>query len=137
MNLTQYLAENPVNDLEEKIFISDRFKDEKGKAALFTIKIMTSKEHSSYQKEATRINARAKDVKFDNDIFNKLIVINHCVDPNLKDAASIKKAGCTTPEQFADKCLKAGELQTIATAVMELSGFSNDINKEIDEVKNS
>lgn len=128
--LTQFLIENPVDNLTAEIVVSGRLAK-----FPFTIKAMTGPEFSEYQKLATRVGKNKK-VEFNTKVFQELVVLNHTVEPNFRDADSIKKAGCATPEQFLYKSLLAGEIAEIAQQVSSLSGFDKDTDETIEEAKN-
>ena len=133
MTLSQFLADNPVNNLTAEIYVSERFK----KAGFpFKIRAMSGQEFSSYQKQATAVG-RHKQINFDNQLFNELVVLNHCVVPNFKDAAEISSVGCSSPEQFLYSRLLAGEIVELAQQIVKLSGFDQDIDGQVEEVKNS
>lgn len=130
-NLMQFLIDNPVDNLTDEVVIS-------GRLAKFPFKIkgMTGPEFSEYQKLSTKIS-RHKKVEFDSKTFNELVVLNHTLNPNFRDAESIKKAGCQTPEQFLYKSLLAGEINELAQQITALSGFDKDIEDTVEEAKNS
>lgn len=130
-SLLDFLVENPINDITEEIVVSQRLSKFR-----FTIKGMTGPEFTEYQTAATAIG-RHKKVQFNSKLFNELVVINHTVEPNFRDAEAIKKAKCTTPEQFLYKSLLAGEIQELADRISSLSGFDKDLDETIDEAKNS
>lgn len=127
----QFLIDNPVDNLTDEVIIS-------GRLAKFPFKIkgMTGPEFSEYQKLSTKIS-RHKKVEFDSKTFNELVVLNHTLEPNFRDAESIKKAGCQTPEQFLYKSLLAGEINELAQQITALSGFDKDIEDTVEEAKNS
>lgn len=129
--LLEFLIENPVDDLTSEVIVSNRLAK-----FPFKIKAMTGPEFSDYQKLATRIGKHKK-VEFDSKLFNEQVVLNHTVEPNFRDAENIKKAGCTTPEQFLYKSLLAGEIAELSQQISELSGFNRDIEATIEEAKNS
>lgn len=131
MNLTQFLTENPVDNLTEEIIISERLKNFK-----FKIKAMTGKEFSEYQKVSTSFGRHNK-ANFDSAKFSELVIINNTLEPNFKDADAIKKAGCATPTDFLYRSLLAGEITELTTQINTLSGFDNDINDVVEEAKNS
>lgn len=133
LTLTQFLLDNPQVDITEDVYVAERFKNAGLK---FTISAMSGEQFSAYQKEATAIG-RHKKVNFDSKRFNELVVINHTVNPNFKDADTIKKAGCQTPEQFLYLSLRAGEVVELANQISRLSGFDTDPEALVDEVKNS
>jgi len=135
MNLQDFLIANPVDNLTEEVAISPRFKDEKGNLLKFTIKAMTPAEFEEIRKKATRIK-KGKQVEFDNQLFNLSIAINHTVNPDFRNAESIKKLGVNTPEEYIQKVLLAGELSTLVQKINELSGFDVAMNDLVEEVKN-
>lgn len=130
-NLTQFLIENPVDNLTATVIVSPRLAK-----FPFTIKGMTGPEFSQYQKMSTKISKNKK-VEFDSKIFNELVVLNHTIEPNFRDAETVKKAGCQTPEQFLYKSLLAGEIQELAQQISSLSGFDRDMEETVEEAKNS
>ncbi len=129
--LLEFLAETPVDNITEEIVVSARLAQFK-----FKIRAMTGPEFSEYQKQATRIEGNKK-VKFDSKLFNELTVINHTMDPNFRDAEAIKKAGCTTPEQFLYRSLLAGEIAELSQQISKLSGFDKELQEVVEEAKNS
>ncbi|MEC0310185.1 XkdN-like protein [Paenibacillus lautus] len=135
MNLQDFLNANPVDNLTEEVAISPRFKDEKGNQLKFTIKAMTPAEFEDIRKKSTQIK-KGKKVEFDNQLFNLSIAINHTVNPDFRNAESIKKLGLATPEDYVQKVLLAGELSTLVQKINELSGFDVAMNDLVDEVKN-
>ena len=130
-NLMQFLIENPVDNLTEEVIVSPRLAK-----FPFKIKGMTGPEFAEYQKMSTKIGKKRK-VEFDSKTFNELVVLNHTLVPNFRDAESIKKAGCQTPEQFLYKSLLAGEISELAQEISALSGFDKDMEDEVEEAKNS
>lgn len=65
---------------------------------------------------------------------NAKIVAAGIVEPDLKDEALLKHLGVPTPAEAAKKIFK-GEVNKIATAISEISGFSDDEEDE-KEIKN-
>ncbi|MFK4171051.1 XkdN-like protein [Paenibacillus lautus] len=135
MNLQDFLNANPVDNLTEEVAISPRFKDEKGNPLKFTIRAMSPAEFEDIRKKSTQIK-KGKKVEFDNQLFNLSIAINHTVNPDFRNAESIKKLGLATPEDYVQKVLLAGELSTLVQKINELSGFDVGMNDLVDEVKN-
>lgn len=135
MNLSEFLAKNPVNNLTEEVYVSNRFVDENGNKLPFKIKAISGEAYASYRKEALKITKNG--AEFDTKRFNELIVINHTIDPNFRDAEAVKAAGCITPEQYMYRSLLAGEIDALAAKISELSGFNTTIEEAKEEVKNS
>lgn len=129
--LLQFLMENPVDNLTEEVIVSARLAKYP-----FKIRAMTGPEFSEYQKLATRVN-KGKKVEFNSKLFNEMVVLNHTVEPNFRDADTLKKAGCASPEQFLYKSLLAGEIAELSQQISNLSGFDRDMDASIDEAKNS
>lgn len=133
--LQDFLNENTIENITEEVVISDRFKDKDGNILKFKIKAMTEDEYEEARRSATRIGKKGK-VDFDEKKFNCSTIINNTLEPDFKDAQSIKKLGCITSEQYLSKVLLAGEISTLAEEIYKLSGFGVDVNELIDEVKN-
>lgn len=129
--LLQFLIDNPVDNLTTEVVVSNRLAN-----FPFKIKAMTGPEFSEYQKLATRIGKHKK-VEFNSKLFNEMVVLNHTVEPNFRDADTLKKAGCTSPEQFLYKSLLAGEIAELSQQISNLSGFDKDVESTVEEAKNS
>ncbi len=129
--LIDFLIENPVDNLTAEVVVSQRLAK-----FPFKIKGMTGPEFSEYQKLSTKIG-RHKKVEFDNKKFNEMVVLNHTIEPNFRDAESMKKANCQSPEQFLYKSLLAGEISELAQEISSLSGFDKDMEETVEEAKNS
>lgn len=134
--LQDFLNSNPIDDLTHDVPISDRFKDKNGKLLKFKIKVMDSDQYEEYRKKALTINVKQKKADLNLQKLNSLMVINHTIEPNFKDAESIKKVGCATPEQYLNKVLLPGEIQDLASEIQTLSGFNKDIGELVEEAKN-
>jgi hypothetical protein len=137
--LQAFLNANPVDGLTDDVAVSERFKGPDGKLLKFKIRVMTDKEFESYRKQAMTITAgrkKGRQVEMDMSRFNGLMVINHTVDPNFKDASSIQAMGCTAPEEYLAKVLLPGEIVQLAAEIQRLSGFDRDMDELVDEAKN-
>ena len=135
MNLQEFLNSHPIDNLTEEVVISSRFKDEKGNLLKFKIKAMTSAEFDEIRRASMQIR-KGRKVEFDSQKFNLKVVVHHTLVPNFKDAASIQKLGCQTPEDYVQKVLLAGEVATLAQKIQELSGFDVEMDELVEEAKN-
>lgn len=133
--LQDFLNTNVIDEITAEVAINERFKDKNGNLLKFKIKAMTEDEYESARRAATKIGKKGK-TDFNNTLFNNMVVINNTLEPNFKDAESIKKIGCVTPEQYLHKTLLAGEIVTLVEEITKLSGFGVDTEELIDEVKN-
>lgn len=129
--LLEFLIDNPVDDLTAEVVVSKRLA-----AYPFKIKGISGTEFAEYRKVATKVGRHRK-VEFDSKLFNELVVLNHTVEPNFRDAETIKKAKCMSPEQFLYKSLLAGEIEELANQISALSGFDATLEDTIEEAKNS
>ena len=132
-DLMSYLAQNPVDQLVQEIRIPGRLEK-------FPIKIkpMSPKQFHDYQQIATKLgNGGKQQTSFNTGKFHGLVVINHVVEPNLRDATALSAAGVSTPEEFLNKFFLSGEILELVEQISAISGFNkSDIELE-DEVKNS
>lgn len=131
-SLQEFLSQHPVDNVTETLTISDRLREHP-----FTIRAMTGPEYNSYQNICIENANNAKKRSFNTKKFNELVVVNHTLEPNFKDAEWLSKMGTMNSGQVLGKTLLAGEIQTLSDAIMTLSGFGIDMNEEIDEAKNS
>lgn len=135
MSLQEFLNANPVDNLTDEVAVSPRFKDKEGKPLMFTIRAMTTKEFESIRK-ASMDTRKGRKVEFDAQRFNIKTVIDHTVVPDFKDADSIQKLGCRTPEEYVQRVLLAGEVATLASEIQKLSGFDVEMEDLVEEAKN-
>lgn len=130
--LQKFLLENPVEDVTADIVISERLK-----GFHFKIKAITSGEYNQYQSVCIENPNSSKKRKFNTKKFNELVVLNHTVEPNFKDADWLKAAECVDSSRLINKTLLAGEVTEVAQQILKLSGFDNeDLEEEVEEVKN-
>ena len=137
--LKDFLLENAdVISKEVEVPVSPRFKDKEGNLLKFKIRPMSGDEFGKYQKQCTTLNVmgKKKETSFDSGKFNVLCIVNHCLDPNFKEAELIKGLGVQTPEQAVSKVLLAGEIVELGNQISRISGFDTDINEEIENAKN-
>lgn len=133
--LRAFLTENKdISNKEVEIFISTRFKDEKGKPIPFQVKPLSSSEMGEIQKKSSTISKKGEQT-FDSGKFNLLVAVNQCVDPDFRDVAWMKEVGVNTPTDLVESVLLAGEIAEISSKVMEISGFNQDINEEVEAAK--
>lgn len=131
--LQKFLLENPVDNISEEIILSKRLKDVK-----FKIRPMTGSEHQRYTNMCITNANNPKKRNFDLTKFQSLVVVNHTVEPNFKDAEwlATAKIADKDPMKLVSKVLLAGEIETLSEKILALSGFSEDIDELVDEVKN-
>ncbi|MDO4541308.1 MAG: hypothetical protein Q4C00_00570 [Bacillota bacterium] len=124
--LLDFLLEDSVEDLREKVVISHRLREHP-----FEIKAVTAGEMADYIKRCRR----GREV--DSAGFDLLLILNHCLEPDFRSAEALEKARCATPEELVNKTLRAGEIKALARAIYRLSGYEQGMAEMRDEVKNS
>ncbi|QUI25520.1 XkdN-like protein [Vallitalea pronyensis] len=132
--LQAFLNNHVVEDIQADVFVSKRFKDEKGELLQFKIRAITDSQMSEIQKICMRTGKKGK-VDFDVSKFNRLIAIKGSVEPQFEDAQSIKSVGCVTPEDYIKKVMLPGEIATLAEQIQTLSGYT-DLEDLKEQAKN-
>ena len=135
-DVTDYLLNNlDITTATAEVYVGDRF-IQVGKP--FLIRAMTPDEFEVWQKQCnkTKFVKGKRESEFNNKRFNELVAISCTIQPNFKDAETLKKAGCSTPEQFLYKALLAGEIMHLAGEISALSGFDKTLDEIKEEVKN-
>lgn len=133
--LTEFLLANPVDTIETEVVVSKRIKDTEGNLLKFRIKPMLNEQYLEYQNQCT-IPKKGGKIDFNTKRFNQLIILNHTIEPNFRNADLIKQAGCATPEQLLNKILLAGEIQALSEQIRQISGFTDSLDDLVEEVKN-
>jgi hypothetical protein len=133
--LQEFLNAHPVDGLTEEVVISDRFRGPDGELLKFKIKVMTNRAFEDARKKSTIVKKGGK-VEFDLQRFNNAIVIEHTLVPDFKDAASIQRLGCATPEDYLNRVLLPGEITELADRIQRLSGFNRSLDDLVEEAKN-
>lgn len=100
----------------------------------FTVKPITSEQFKEYQRRAQRKSGNT--IMVDQGKISQCILENHIVDPDFSDAKFLAKAQCPTAYDFLVRKIPAGLLQDIVDKVLNISGFNQDINIDIDNAKN-
>lgn len=134
--LQEFLNANPVDNLTAEVVVSDRFKDSEGNILKFKIRAMSSDEFEECRKKSMTITGgKRRNVELNLGKLNAAIVISCTLEPNFKDAESIQKLGCATPEQYLNRVLLPGEIVELSSQIQQLSGFK-DMDELIEEAKN-
>lgn len=127
---------HPETPENEKIVISDRFKDENGEVVPFEIRAITEGEADAIRKQATRTvknRTGAMETSMDAAKLTRLMVISGTVTPDFRAKELCDAYGVLDPEQALGKMLLAGEYAKLSEAILTLSGMGDNIE---DEAKN-
>jgi len=135
MTLQEFLNANQVDNITKEVIVSERFKDENGNIFKFKIKPISQKELGILRNKHTSYSKKGKLI-VDSPALTADLVINCTIEPNFKDSKSINSLGVVTSEQYIDKVLLAGEITILEQAIMNISGFGQDMSELIEQVKN-
>lgn len=127
--LQMFLMENPVDSITKEIKLNERLKD-----FTFVIKPLSIEEFNKYQKLCVKVNGKKRE--FDLKKYHELLIVNHTLTPNFKDADWLANAKVISPEALINKVLKAGEIADLAEQILNLSGFDEDVEECEEELKN-
>lgn len=121
MNVQDFLFETVGRVSETKKVKFKRFKSP------ITIKALSAEDLTLLRKRATTrtLNraTRLMEQNFDSDKFTTLVMTESVVNPDLNNAQLQKSWGCVgQPEKLLEKMLLAGEYNSLAEEVLELSG---------------
>ncbi len=138
--LDAFLAQNALKPENEKIVISDRFRDKDGKPVEWEIRALTQAEDEKIRRAATRVTGgrrgRPKTTEVDVYLYNLKTVVAAVVYPNLNDARLQDSYGVHGAEDLINKMLTAGEFTELFVAINELSGFDIDGEELEEQAKN-
>ncbi len=128
--LELFLMENPIDNIEKRVVVSERFK-----GLPFKVRPLTNDEYAELNKRALKIDGRK--VTFDTKKFNVLAAVQCTIEPNFRSAEAIEAHKVTTPEQYITKVLLPGEIAALAEKISKISGFERRDEEELmEEAKN-
>lgn len=129
-NVEDFLLEEANKTETKKVIISERLKD-----VVFEIRPLNNNDVKKSRSDAT--SYRNGKQKFDTFKFSEAICLAGCVKPNFRDASWISRSGMLTPSQLLIKTLRPGEIERLYVEISALSGFDEDFEALVDDVKNS
>lgn len=127
--LQALLGAKPATEITDQVKI-------KRLGAEFTIKALTGEDIDKIRDQATGPvkNGKKMEMKVNEEEVARLLIVKATVEPNFANADLLKHFGATDAGECVQKALLAGEIMTLQTAIMTLSGFDDE--EEIEEVKN-
>ncbi|WP_027399100.1 phage tail assembly chaperone [Anaerovorax odorimutans] len=125
---------NPIQVENKEVYISERFKDD-GKVVPFVIRPITQDENSKLIKEYTKKDKKGIET-FKQAEYTQALTASAVVSPDLTNSELQKAYGVFGETNLLKKMLLVGEYANLSIEVQKLSGLDNDINDEIEEVKN-
>lgn len=105
---------------------------------LFTIQALDGDVIDKLQERCTYYTGKGKNRKkvVDEQKFGALIINEACVEPKWTHPELLKKYDTQDPADVIRKRLLAGEIVKLSAEIMQLSGFEDDEEDAIEEVKN-
>ncbi|MCD9024313.1 phage tail assembly chaperone [Cohnella silvisoli] len=100
----------------------------------FSVKALTSEELRKANDQATVPTGRGER-KLDNNLFNAVLVVKGCVDPDFSNKTLIQHYEATDAADCVTKALLPGEIVKLFQTVLDLSGFGDD-DELIEDAKN-
>lgn len=114
-----------------------KFKDSKGNAIPWVFKKLSVEEYETIREQCTSINfADNGKTKFNNTLFNKKIVCNSVVEPNLNNAELQDSYGVKKAEDLITKMFdSAGEYYNLLSYLLNVNGFKK-FSEDVEDAKN-
>lgn len=124
---------NPIKVENKEVIVSQRFQ-ENGKLVPFIIRTISQKENEQLIKKHTKQDKKGVEA-FNRAEYVQALTASAVVFPDLTNTELQKVYGLGESECLKNMLL-IGEYALLAQEVQELSGLDEDINEEIEEVKN-
>lgn len=134
-SLQQILNLNVVDNLTHTVEICNRLKDENGNNLKFKIKPILFEDLNRLKKKASYVDKNGN-IQIDEGKLNTLCVIEATIEPSFKDTKSIEELKVATPEQYLNKVLLAGEIDRLIKEILNISGFIQNTDSLVDDIKN-
>jgi hypothetical protein len=126
---------SPSQPENQEVIISKRFTED-GKPVPFVIRAITQEENKQLMKKYSKRDKRGNET-FDRTEYVSALTASAVVFPDLTNAELQKAYGVLGESSLLQKMLLVGEYATLAQAVQDISGLEEDINEDIEEVKNA
>lgn len=133
--LQEILNLNIVDNIAHYVEVSNRLKDENGQNLKFKIKPILFDDLNRLKKKATYLNKNGQPV-IDEAKLNTYCIIESTIEPCFKDLKSMQQLKVNTPEQYLNKVLLAGEIDRLIKEILTISGFVENIQDLVDDIKN-
>lgn len=126
--LDEFLNLRDVSEIREDVKIKVD-----GKDLVLGVRPLTESEHSDFQNRAYKMVGNKMMMNLPK--YTKMVLDACIVEPNFHNPEFLKKAKCSTFEEFLDKKFPAGVLSDVMNAIQKLSGFDS-YEMEIENAKN-
>ena len=120
---------HPAAAEDQEIVISTRFRGEDGAPAPFRIRAVTQAENEELIRLSTRrrkVNGRTEEDKV---AYSRRMVVAATVRPDFRQEELCRAYGVMDPLEAPGKMLLTGEYTKLSSAIMELSGLTDDLEE--------
>ncbi|WP_054955050.1 phage tail assembly chaperone [Paenibacillus dakarensis] len=100
----------------------------------FTVKALSNEDMRRIGERSTVPDGKGGK-QTNNDMFNGLVIVKGCVDPDFNDKALKAHYGAADEIDCVTKALLPGEMVKVMQAILDLSGFGNE-DELIEDAKN-
>ncbi|EGG36512.1 phage tail assembly chaperone [Paenibacillus sp. HGF5] len=100
----------------------------------FTIKALGNEDMRKIGDRASKPDGKGGKTS-DDQLFNTLVIVKGCVDPDFNDKALKAHYGAADDADCVTKALLPGEMSKVLQAILNLSGFGNE-EELIEDAKN-
>ncbi|MCM3452733.1 phage portal protein [Heyndrickxia oleronia] len=139
-DLSFFMADNAEEAPEEKVYVSKRFKDKKGKVIPFIMKAIPTERIEELEKECTKTEyhkGRKIGERVDQVRFYARIAVETTIYPDLKSKELRKSYKTEDPIEVAKRLLSiGGEYSTWIEEATRINGFDDDFEDLEEEAKN-
>lgn len=106
--------------------------------AHFTVKAIDGQTINRLRDQATHYVGKGanKKAQFNDEEFNGMLIVEACISPDFNNAKLLAKYGARDGADCVQKALLAGEIMALQEAILRLSGFDDNSDEELEEVKN-
>ncbi|WP_246586616.1 phage tail assembly chaperone [Cytobacillus gottheilii] len=105
----------------------------------FTVKAIDGQTINKLREQATYHVGKGKNkrAEVNEEDFKGLLIATACVSPDFGNAKLLEKYGAKDAGDCVYKALLAGEITLLQDEILRASGYAEDTDEEIEEVKNS
>lgn len=129
--LQALLGAKPAAEITEQVTIKRLGTD-------FTIKALTGEDIDKLREQATYPVKRGRKTvqEVNEEEASRLLIVKATVEPNFGDAQLLEHFKAMDAGDCVRKALLAGEITTLQSRILEVSGYLDDEDEAIEEVKN-
>jgi hypothetical protein len=104
----------------------------------FTVKAIDGQTINRLRDQATHYVGKGanKKAQLNEEEFNGSLIVEACITPDFNNAKLLAKYGARDGADCVQKALLAGEIMALQEAILRLSGFEDNNDEELEEVKN-